>query len=276
MKISAKLAPIFEYSLIEQFWKDADELGYHGVWNYDHLYGLGSNNVEFEKPTLEGWTTLSAMAVLVKRSRIGCMVSAVTFRNPLLLAKMAVTVDHISNGRLEFGIGAAWHESESVGLGIPFPKPGVRVSMLDEALTMTKLFWSGSKPTFKGKFWSMNEAICSPLPVQRPHPPIVIGGMQPRMLRLIAKHADEWNVPGADAETFSRLSKQLDENCAEIGRDPSEITRGVQLFVHPDVEGQAEQQIAMIPSFEDVGVQHVVMSFYQPPSKALLEQCAPK
>ena len=276
MLISAKLAPVFDYPTLESFWKSADDLGYHAVWNYDHLYGLGHNQQDFETPTLEGWTTLSAMAIRVQRARIGCMVSAVTFRHPLVVAKMAVTVDHISGGRLEMGIGAGWHDVEHAALGIDFPSPGTRVAMLDEALTMMKQWWSGQKPSYTGRFWSMHEAICSPLPVQRPYPPLVIGGMQPKMLRVVAKHANEWNVAGADAETFARLSKQIDVNCAEIGRDSGEIRRGVQLFVHPQVEGQAEQQIAMIPALADAGAEHVVLSFYQPPSQALLEQCAPR
>ncbi|GAC1423568.1 MAG: LLM class flavin-dependent oxidoreductase [Actinomycetota bacterium] len=275
MLISAKLAPVFDYATLESFWTAADQLGYHAIWNYDHLYGLGHNQQDFEAPTLEAWTTLAAMAVRVRRARVGCMVSAITFRHPLVLAKMAVTVDHISGGRLEMGIGAGWHDAEHTGLGISFPSPGTRVAMLDEALTMMKQWWSGQRPTYEGQFWSMHDAICAPLPVQRPHPPLVIGGMQPKMLRLVAKHADEWNVPGSDVETFARLSKQLDENCVQIGRDPRQIRRGVQLFIHPQTEGQAEQQIATIPALAGAGAEHVVLSFYQPPSQALLEHCAP-
>ncbi|MGH2830985.1 MAG: TIGR03560 family F420-dependent LLM class oxidoreductase [Actinomycetota bacterium] len=276
MLVSAKLAPVFEYERLVEFWTAADELGYHAVWNYDHFYGLGQSNTDLAAPTLEAWTTLAAMAVLVKRARIGCMVTGVTYRHPAVLAKMAVTVDHISAGRLEFGIGAAWHQPEHEGLGIEFPPPGARVDMLDEALTLIKTYWTQDRPSFEGRRFRLHQAICEPKPVQRPHPPIVVGAAQPRMLRLVAEHADEWNVPGADAETFARLSKQIDENCGAIGRDPGTIRRGVQLFIHPAVEGQADEQFQKFPEFEAAGCQHVVLSFYQPPPRDMLERLAPR
>ena len=111
MLLSAKLAPTFEYPVLEQFWRAADELGFHSVANYDHFYGLIDNSA----PTLEGWTSLAAMAAVVARARVSCMVTGVTYRNPAVLAKMAVTVDHISGGRLDFGLGAGWHEAEHRG-----------------------------------------------------------------------------------------------------------------------------------------------------------------
>ena len=119
---SAKIAPVFDYPLLERFWKDADQLGFHGVWNYDHFYGM----VDPDQPTLEGWTTLTAMAALTSRARVGCMVTGVTYRHPAILAKMAVAVDHVSGGRLELGLGAAWHVAEHEGYGIEFPSPGTR------------------------------------------------------------------------------------------------------------------------------------------------------
>jgi F420-dependent oxidoreductase-like protein len=276
MLISAKLAPTFPYADLERFWVDADECGYHGVWNYDHFYGLGNDLNSQAVETHEGWTTLAAMAVLVKRARIGVMVSGVTYRHPAVLANMAVTVDHISGGRLEFGIGAAWHEPEHAGYGIPFPPAGERVSMLDEAIEVCKALWTQETTTFGGRHFTLTDALCNPKPVQRPHPPVVIGGTKPKMLKLIARHADEWNGIGSDPTLWGTLNKQIDENCAEIGREPGSIRRGVQLFLHPASEEQVEQQVALIPSYEDAGAQHVVLSFYQPPSRALLERLAPK
>ena len=146
MRISVKLAPTFTYPELEEFWRSADRLGFEAIWNYDHFYGLVDN----AKPTHEGWTTLAAMAVVIRQARVGCMVTGVTYRNPAILAKMAVTVDHISGGRLEFGIGAGWHEDEHRGYGIEFPRPGVRVAMVDEALTVIRRLWTEESVTFAG------------------------------------------------------------------------------------------------------------------------------
>jgi F420-dependent oxidoreductase-like protein len=276
MLISAKLAPTFPYAQLERFWRDADDLGFHAIWNYDHFYGLGGGLNDFKAETLEGWTSLAAMAAIVKRARIGCMVTGVTYRHPAVLANMATTVDHISGGRLEFGIGAAWHEPEHAGYGIAYPSAGTRIAMLDEACTLIKMLWTQESSDFAGAHYQLNAAVMEPKPVQKPHPPIVIGGTQPKILRVIARHANEWNAVAFDTSQWALQSKQLDEACAEVGRDPAAIRRGVQLFLHPTQEGQIEQQMATLPVFEDAGCEHVVLSFYQPPTRAQLEKVAPK
>ena len=271
MQISAKLAPTFGYPELERFWRSADDLGFAAVWDYDHFYGLVDNPT----PTLEGWTTLAAMAVVVRRARVGCMVSGVTYRNPAVLAKMAVTVDHISGGRLEFGLGAGWHEAEHRGYGIAFPGPGARVAMVDEALTVIRRLWTEDSVTFEGRFFTLVDALCEPKPVQRPHPPIVVGGSQPKMLRVIARHADEWNMPSHEGpQVWGAASVRLDEACAEVGRDPAAVLRSVQLFLHPREPDQVDRQLALLPHYRDLGCQHVVLSFYQPPSLELLQRCA--
>jgi F420-dependent oxidoreductase-like protein len=269
--LSAKLAPTFEYPVLEEFWRASDELGFHAVWDYDHFYGLSDPAA----PSFEGWTTLAAMAVVVGRARIGCMVTGVTYRHPAVLANMAVTVDHISGGRLDFGIGAAWHEGEHRGYGIDFPSAGTRVAMLDEALTIIKMLWTRKASTFEGRFWKLDDARCEPKAIQEPHPPIVVGGMQPKMLRVIARHATEWNTPGlAGPEDWARVNKMLDEACAEVGRDPAEVRRSVQLFLHPAQEGQVDSLLGSLPAYEQAGCEHVVLSFYQPPTRDQLERCA--
>lgn len=275
MLTSAKLAPTFPYAELERFWRDADELGFHAVWNYDHFYGLGGPN-DLTADTLEGWTTLAAMAAIVKRARIGCMVTGVTYRHPAVLAKMATTIDHISNGRLEFGLGAAWHEPEHAGYGIPFPSAGTRIAMLDEALAVCKALWTQDRANFDGTYYTLKDALANPKPVQKPHPPIVLGGTRPKILRVIARHADEWNGVAFEPTTWIESNAELDRACADVGRDPKQIRRGVQLFLHPAQESQVEQQIAMLPAFEDAGCEHVVLSFYQPPTHAQLEKVAPK
>ncbi|MCV7228859.1 TIGR03560 family F420-dependent LLM class oxidoreductase [Mycolicibacterium komossense] len=271
MLLSAKLAPTFDYPVLEEFWRNTDELGFHSVANYDHFYGLG----EPATPTFEGWTTLAAMGSVVRRARISCLVSGVTYRHPAVLAKMAVTVDHISGGRLDFGIGAGWHEREHRGYGIEFPSAGTRVAMLDEALTVIRRLWTEESVTFTGQFYTLTEALCEPKPVQRPHPPIVIGGDKPRMLRVIARHADEWNATSiGDVQVWAETSARLDTACRDAGRDPAQIRRSVQLFLYPTQEGQIDEQLARLPEFEAAGCAHAVLSFYQPPTVAQLQRIA--
>jgi F420-dependent oxidoreductase-like protein len=271
--LSAKLAPCFPYAQLVEFWRAADDLGFHGVWNYDHFYGLA----DLSQPTLEGWTTLAAMGAIVKRARIGCMVTGVTYRHPAVLANMATSIDHISGGRLEFGLGAAWHEAEHRGYGLEFPSPGTRIDMLDEALTVIKLLWTQGSASFEGRFFRLDEALCEPKPVQQPHPPIVVGGGGRRKtLRVVAKHADEWNAPGFSAADWGDLNRALDEHCTSVGREPKEIRRSVQIFIYPQQEGQPEEQLSTLNAYEDAGCQHAVLSFYSPPAPALLERCAPR
>lgn len=276
MLISAKLAPCFPYADLERFWRDADDLGFHAVWNYDHFYGLGHGLSEQAQDTLEGWTTLAAMAKVVKRARIGCMVTGVTYRHPAVLANMAVTVDHISGGRLDFGLGAAWHEPEHAGYGIPFPSAGTRIAMLDEALSVVKALWTQERANFSGEHFTLTDAICNPKPVQRPRPPVVVGGSgRNKTLRVVAKHADEWNSPGFGPEHWGELNQVLNQHCDAVGRDPGEIRRSVQLFLHPSDPEQTKQELAKLSAYEDAGCEHVVLSFYQPPPRDLLEQVAP-
>ena len=273
---SAKIAPVFGYDVLERFWKDADDLGYHGVWNYDHFYGLYLAGQPLELPTLEAWTTLAAMGKVTSRARIGCMVTGVTYRHPALLANMAVSVDHICAGRLEFGIGAAWHEPEHLTYGIDFPSAGTRIAMLDEACEIIRRLWTEEKVDHDGRFWKLHDAICFPKPVQE-RIPIVIGGSGPRKtLRVVAKHADEWNAPAASPEDYRGLAKILEEHCAEVGRDPSEIRRSVQVFLFGHDDATLEALPGQLDDLEQAGVQHAVLSFYSPPSRDVLERLAPR
>src|SRR5262249_55574281 len=152
---------------------------------------------------------------------------------------------------------------------------GVRVDMLDEALTIIRRWWTEDAVTFDGRYYRVSDALCNPKPVQRPHPPIVVGGEKPKMLRVIARHADEWNVPShGDVAAWAKTSADLDEACEQTGRDPSEIRRAIQLFVQPAVQGPLDERVAVLPEPEARGCQHVVLSFYQPPSARQLARCA--
>jgi F420-dependent oxidoreductase-like protein len=205
-----------DYSTLKKVASKCDLLGFDSLWIYDHLqftYG----------PTLECWTTLSALAEATKSIRVGPLVTCNAFRYPSILAKMAATVDMISNGRLNFGIGAGWHEAEAAAYGIPFPTGGIRVEMLDEALQIIKGLWTKDKFTLKGKHYSVNDAICLPKPLQKPYPPILIGGGGDKMLRLIAKHANAWDGGFTDPEGFKKDLARLKAACKETGRNCSEI-----------------------------------------------------
>ena len=205
-----------DYSTLRKVALECERLGFDSLWVYDHLqftYG----------PTFESWTILSALAEATHKIRIGTLVTCNAFRYPSLLAKMAATVDTISNGRLNFGIGAGWHEAEAAAYGIPFPKAGVRVEMVDEALTIMKKLWTEDRVTFKGKYYSIDEAVSLPKPVQKPYPPILVGGGGDKMLRVIARHANAWDCGFESLEGVQKEIARLEIACAEVGRNRAEI-----------------------------------------------------
>lgn len=274
---SVKLSQVFEYPVLERFWQDADELGFHAVWDYDHFYGMRDPTT----PTFDGWSMLAAMAAVTNRIRIGCMVTGVMYRHPAILAKMAVSVDHISSGRLEFGIGAGSHEGEHRGYGIPFPAAGIRIAMLDEACEIIRRLWNEDSVTHQGRFWTLTEALANPKPVHE-RIPIVIGGTGERKtLRVVARHADEWNFsPLQDLgpegpKEFARLSGVLDEHCGVVGRDPKKIRRSIQMLLRPDDRQEFESSLQLLNDFEGAGAEHAVLGFVAPPSRELLESLVP-
>ena len=205
-------------------WRIADESGFDHVWDFDHLAAIGGGGPD--RPIYEGWTLQAAMAEATKRVRIGCLVTGNTYRNPALLAKQAVTVDHLSGGRLEFGIGAAWAEIEHQMYG--FDGLDHRVGRLSESLRIIKSLWTEERTNFDGRYYRMKDAIANPKPVQKPHPPVWIGASGETTMRLVARHADVWNAAGGDPSRMRELSEKLEHACAEIGRDPSQIRRSLQ------------------------------------------------
>jgi F420-dependent oxidoreductase-like protein len=209
-------------------WVIADEGGFDHVWSYDHLVAVGADTAA---PIFEGWSLLAAMAEGTRRVRLGLLVTGNQYRHPALLAKMAVTVDHLSAGRLELGIGAGWNEPEFAMLGMPYPSTADRIRALDEACTVIKRLWTQERTSFAGRFYTLTDAIAEPKPVQRPHPPVWIGGSGPRRtLRVVARHADVWNANGKTLEDDVRSSGLLDEHCLAIERDPGTLRRSAQLF----------------------------------------------
>jgi alkanesulfonate monooxygenase SsuD/methylene tetrahydromethanopterin reductase-like flavin-dependent oxidoreductase (luciferase family) len=173
-----------------------------------------------------------------------------------VLAKAAVTVDHLSGGRLEFGIGAGWAENEHTMLGLPFGTVGERAGRLEEALPIIRSLWTRPRTTFGGKHYQLTDAVAEPKPVQTPHPPIWIGGVgRRRTLRMAAEHAAVWNAPGGSPEQLAELSSVLDGHCADIGRDPSEIRRSVQIRVPGDLAELADQ----VAGFVAVGCTEIIL-----------------
>jgi F420-dependent oxidoreductase-like protein len=205
----------------------AERLGYHSFWLVDHFWTLGLPDVDL----LEAMAMMSAIAARTERVRIGTLVLCNSFRNPALLAKSLTTIDHISNGRLEVGLGAGWMEQEYRANGYEFPSVGTRLRQLEEGLQILKAMFTENRATFKGRYYTVTDAPNNPKPVQKPHPPIMIGGAGEKvMLRLVAKYADRWNCP-AGYRDFKKTLGVLHEHCRAVARDPREITVSEQLMV---------------------------------------------
>jgi F420-dependent oxidoreductase-like protein len=245
VRIGLKLAP--QFTTVEELravWRIADEAGFDHCWNFDHFASIGAGGNLGD--VFEGWTLLGAMAEATSRVRIGCMVTGNTYRHPGVLAKMAVTVDHLSGGRLEFGLGAAWADNEHAMLDLEFGTAGQRIARLEEACRLIKLLWTEDRAGFEGDHYRLADAVANPKPVQQPRPPIWIGGSGERKtLRVVAQHADVWNFARGTVGEGVRLSGVLDGHCAAVGRDPAEVRRSVQFFytgveaLLPEAEGFA-------------------------------------
>jgi len=233
-------------------WRIADEGGFDHVWDFDHLASIGDGGPD--RPIYEGWTLQAAIAQATKRVRIGCLVTGNTYRNPALLAKEAVTVDHLSGGRLEFGIGAAWAEIEHEMYGIE----GLdhRVGRLSESLRIIKSLFTEERTNFEGRYYHFKDAIANPKPIQRPYPPFWIGASGPTTLRLVARHADVWNIAGGDPDRVKELTPMLEEACAAVGRNPSEIRRSIQ-FGWDGVDRQ--ELLELCARYRDLGVTEQVI-----------------
>jgi F420-dependent oxidoreductase-like protein len=224
MRFAVKTRPEHQtWEELRDIWVAADEVPlFESIWNWDHFYPLTG---DLTGPNFEGWTMLAAMAALTSRIRIGCQVTGMPYRHPAVLANMAATVDHISGGRLILGLGAAWNEMECTAYGIPLPPLKERFDRFDEGVEAITLLLSQTVSNFSGQYVQLTDARCEPKPIQRPYPPITIGGNgRKRTLRTAARYASEWNATTQDLEQYTELKGVLAEHCAAIGRDPAEIT----------------------------------------------------
>jgi alkanesulfonate monooxygenase SsuD/methylene tetrahydromethanopterin reductase-like flavin-dependent oxidoreductase (luciferase family) len=255
-----------DYHDILRVWREADAIpAIEHAWVFDHLMPIAGDP---NGPIYEGWTLLSALAAATRRLRLGVMVTSNRFRPPAVLAKIATTVDIVSGGRLDFGIGAGsrtdipWARREYEAHGLPYHDAAHAVGSLAEACTVIRHLWTEDEPfDFRGSYVRLTGAFGNPKPVQRPHPPILIGGRSSPTLRVVAEHADLWNIPGGDAEDAVRRGALLDRYCAEIGRDPASITRSIHLPVSYDQPGVTREAIGKAAG---AGFGHIVLGLPAP------------
>jgi alkanesulfonate monooxygenase SsuD/methylene tetrahydromethanopterin reductase-like flavin-dependent oxidoreductase (luciferase family) len=255
------------YEEILRTWREADGIpAFEHAWLWDHMVPLRG---DIRGAALEAWTLLAALAAQTSRLRLGVMVTSNRLRSPTLLAKMAATVDVIAAGRLDFGIGAGGSRvamanpavREFEAYGVPLVAPGEAVRDLAESLEVIRRMWTEVEPfDFAGQSIRLAGAVCEPKPVQKPHPPILIGGIGDRVLRIVAEHADIWNYPGPPDQEFRRRDEVLGEQCAAIGRDPAEIVRSMQLIVRCDEPDARATTRAVLLDMVEAGVTHIVLA----------------
>jgi F420-dependent oxidoreductase-like protein len=235
-------------------WRKADAWGYDSLWLYDHFYSVMT---ERQESCLEGWTLLAALAMATRRARLGHLVNGVAYRNPYLLAKMAVTVDHVSDGRLDLGLGSGWFELEHRSLGIEFKSVRERLESLDETCRIVRSLFTAEQTTLHGRHHRVDQAVFLPKSRQSPHPPLMLGGMGRRvMLRLVAAHADMWNGTGPP-ERLAELIDVIRRHGDALGRDTNDIEMTVNLpFAYRAPASEAERIVAFARNIW--GVDHAV------------------
>ncbi len=251
------------YADVARVWEDADELGYDSAFVFDHFMPIRSDP---NGPCLEGWTLLSALAARTKRVRAGVLVTGNTYRFPAVLAKMAATVDHVSNGRLILGMGAGWFELEHTAYGIPFYTPGQRARRLVESVEVVKQLMTQDTTTFAGKYYQLKDAPFVPKTVQRPHPPILIGGMGPKVIQpLAARHADIWHFfPSGGPEEVKRLCDSFDALCQKVGRDPAAVEKSVSVRGEDVAAKPAKEMREQLSALAKAGVGLFILSLSPP------------
>ena len=226
------------YEELLRLWRTAEELGYESGWLFDHFLPIAG---DVEGPCLEGMVTLAALAPQTQKLRLGMLVLGNTYRHPAVVANMAATLDIISDGRLELGVGAAWYGLEHAGYGIPFPPTAQRIRMLAESIQIIKRLWTEQKVNFQGRYYTLTDALCQPKSVQEPHPPLWVGGAGERLtLRAVAQHADGWDTMATPQE-YSRKLRVLEEHCRVVGRDINTIRKAIHFVLGIDADrGRSE------------------------------------
>jgi F420-dependent oxidoreductase-like protein len=256
-RITFKTKP--EHSTWQQIldmWLEGERIEiYDGGFLFDHFYPIYGDKTG---PCFEGWSALSYLAGRTRRIRLGLMVTGVPYRNPAVLAKMAATFDHFSGGRLDLGLGAGWHEEEASAYGMPLLPIKHRLDQFEEACAVLTALFENDSTTFDGAHFRLVDARCEPKALQKPHPPFLMGGSgEKRMLRIVARYADDWNFVGGPVDDFRRKLDILREHCRSVGRDPAAITVSCHV-VAGDAPGQTAEQAA---AFAAAGAEHLCLYF---------------
>ena len=238
--------------------RTAEEVGYSSIWVMDHLLQIppiGSAHMEM----LEAYTALGFIAANTKTASLGTMVTGVTYRNPGFLCKQVTTLDVLSGGRAWLGIGAAWFDREHKAYGIPFPPLKERFERLDEALRICLQMWGKDDGRFEGRHYQLKETLNSPQPLQKPHPPILIGGGgEKKTLKLVAKYADACNIHANSVEFVKHKFEVIRQHCERLGRDPNEIERTVLMRIDVGEDGsKAGEVVQQLGELAEAGVQAV-------------------
>lgn len=239
---------------LKEVWQEVEALGFDSLWVNDHMLpSVGPTDAA----NMEGWATLAAMAALTSKVKIGALVTANTFRHPAVLAKMATTIDHISNGRFILGIGSGYFEQEHKVYGIPFPTTRERAERLEEAIQVIRTLWTQESASFQGAYYQLANAPFVPKPVQKPHPPIMIGGTGEKLtFPIVAKYADMWNAAGLTPQQLTQKISLLDKHCRRVGRDCNKIEKTyiTSLYLRAD-PAEVQSLLEQIPRMQGLSAE---------------------
>lgn len=266
----------FDFESLKKAWREVEEMGYDSAWLYDHFYPMSSQT---SSCILEPWSLLPSLAAETSRLRLGILVTCNSYRIPSVLAKIAASVDVMTGGRLEFGIGAGWHEDEYNAYGIPFPNLGTRIEQLAEAVEIIKRIWTQETATFQGKHYAIKDLAAYPKPVQKPHIPIWIGGRDKRLLKIIARRADHANLAGCPVEVYRKKLAVLRKHCIAVERNYEEVKKtwhGTMILI--DKEESRRRQILRVKE-SSTNMRLLTMSFEDYSERLIAgtpEQCVEK
>ena len=271
MRFAFKTAPMHTtWADMSEVWRAADDIEvFESGWTFDHFYPIGG--YDSHGPCLEGWSMLAALAQATRRLRLGALVTGIHYRHPAVLANMAATIDIVSEGRLEIGLGAGWNEEESGAYGIHLGSPAERSDRLEEACAVICSLLENETTTFEGAHYSLTDARCEPKPVQRPRPPLCIGGSgELRTLRTAARFADHWNFVGGTRDELQRKLEVLHGHCEDAGRDPRDIL----VSSHVPFDGDAGKCAETAALLAEAGASLGIVQLRPPHTPTVLEPLA--